>query len=153
MYKDKIIQTIVFIGAVLSIIAIFLPIYEMSYPALSIVDTESIYDDYRSRGNELLALIFMLAPASATLVIILKKKIPVIILGAIQCILWVIVGLIEESLIKSINLTPNIIQITYGIAFYLGLVGAVLIILGGIAAVATEAFVESDEDSTIDNDF
>ncbi len=153
MYKDKIIQTIVFIGAVLSIIAIFLPIYEMSYSALSIVDTESIYDDYRSRGNELLALIFMLAPASATLVIILKKKIPVIILGAIQCILWVIVGLIEESLIKSINLTPNIIQITYGIAFYLGLVGAVLIILGGIAAVATEAFVESDEDSTIDNDF
>lgn len=153
MYKDKIIQTIVFIGAVLSIIAIFLPIYEMSYPALSIVDTESIYDDYRSRGNELLALIFMLAPATATLAIILKKKIPVIILGAIQCILWVIVGLIEESLIKSINLTPNIIQITYGIAFYLGLVGAVLIILGGIAAVATEAFVEPDEDSTIDNDF
>ena len=152
MYKDKIIQTIVFIGAVLSIIAIFLPIYEMSYSALSIVDTESIYDDYRSRGNELLALIFMLAPANATLAIILKKKIPVIILGAIQCILWVIVGLIEESLIKSINLTSNI-QITYGIAFYLGLVGAVLIILGGIAAVATEAFVESDEDSTIDNDF
>lgn len=152
MYKDKIIQTIVFIGAVLSIIAIFLPIYEMSYSALSIVDTESIYDDYRSRCNELLALIFMLAPATATLAIILKKKIPVIILGAIQCILWVIVGLIEESLIKSINLTSNI-QITYGIAFYLGLVGAVLIILGGIAAVATEAFVESDEDSTIDNDF
>ena len=152
MYKDKIIQTIVFIGAVLSIIAIFLPIYEMSYSALSIVDAESIYDDYRSRGNELLALIFMLAPANATLAIILKKKIPVIILGAIQCILWVIVGLIEESLIKSINLTSNI-QITYGIAFYLGLVGAVLIILGGIAAVATEAFVESDEDSTIDNDF
>lgn len=152
MYKDKIIQTIVFIGAVLSIIAIFLPIYEMSYSALSIVDTESIYDDYRSRGNELLALIFMLTPASATLAIILKKKIPVIILGAIQCILWVIVGLIEESLIKSINLTSNI-QITYGIAFYLGLVGAVLIILGGIAAVATEAFVEPNEDSTIDNDF
>ena len=152
MYKDKIIQTIVFIGAVLSIIAIFLPIYEMSYSALSIVDAESIYDDYRSRGNELPALIFMLAPASATLAIILKKKFPVIILGAIQCILWVIVGLIEESLIKSINLTSNI-QITYGIAFYLGLVGAVLIILGGIAAVATEAFVESDEDSTIDNDF
>jgi len=152
MYKDKIIQTIVFIGAVLSIIAIFLPIYEMSYSALSIVDAESIYDDYRSRGNELLALIFMLAPANATLAIILKKKIPVIILGAIQCILWVIVGLIEESLIKSINLTSNI-QITYGIAFYLGLVGAVLIILGGIAAVATEAFIESDEDSTIDNDF
>lgn len=74
MYKDKIIQTIVFIGAVLSIIAIFLPIYEMSYSALSIVDAESIYDDYRSRGNELLALIFMLAPASATLAIILKKK-------------------------------------------------------------------------------
>lgn len=94
----------------------------------------------------------MVAPASATLAIILKKKIPVIILGAIQCILWVIVGLIEESLIKSINLTPNI-QITYGIAFYLGLVGAVLIILGGIAAVATEAFVEPNEDSTIDNDF
>lgn len=152
MYKDKIIQTIVFIGAVLSIIAIFLPIYEMSYSALSIVDAESIYDDYRSRGNELLALIFMLAPANATLAIMLKKKIPVIILGAIQCILWVIVGLIEESLIKSINLTSNI-QITYGIAFYLGLVGAVLIILGGIAAVATEAFVESDKDSTIDNDF
>ena len=152
MYKDKIIQTIVFIGAVLSIIAIFLPIYEMSYPALSIVDAVSIYDDYRSRDNELLALIFMLAPASATLAIMLKKKIPVIILGAIQCILWVIVGLIEESLIKSINLTSNI-QITYGIAFYLGLVGAVLIILGGIAAVATEAFVESDKDSTIDNDF
>ena len=152
MYKDKIIQTIVFIGAVLSIIAIFLPIYEMSYSALSIVDAESIYDDYRSRGNELLALIFMLAPSTATLAIMLKKKIPVIILGAIQCILWVIVGLIEESLIKSINLTSNI-QITYGIAFYLGLVGAVLIILGGIAAVATEAFVESDEDSTIDNDF
>ena len=152
MYKDKIIQTTVFIGAVLSIIAIFLPIYEMSYPALSIVDTESIYDDYRSRGNELLALIFMLAPTSATLAIMLKKKIPVIILGAIQCILWVIVGLIEESLIKSINLTSNI-QITYGIAFYLGLVGAVLIILGGIAAVATEAFIEPDEDSTIDNDF
>lgn len=152
MYKDKIIQTTVFIGAVLSIIAIFLPIYEMSYSALSIVDAESIYDDYRSRGNELLALIFMLAPASATLAIMLKKKIPVIILGAIQCILWVIVGLIEESLIKSINLTSNI-QITYGIAFYLGLVGAVLIILGGIAAVATEAFVESDKDSTIDNDF
>ena len=108
MYKDKIIQTIVFIGAVLSIIAIFLPIYEMSYPALSIVDAVSIYDDYRSRGNELLALIFMVAPASATLAIILKKKIPVIILGAIQCILWVIVGLIEESLIKSINLTSNI---------------------------------------------
>ena len=124
----------------------------MSYTALSIVDTESIYDDYRSRGNELLALIFMLAPAAATLAIILKKKIPVIILGAIQCILWVIVGLIEESLIKSINLTSNI-QITYGIAFYLGLVGAVLIILGGIAAVATEAFIEPDEDSTIDNDF
>ena len=152
MYKDKIIQTTVFIGAVLSIIAIFLPIYEMSYPALSIVDTESIYDDYRSRGNELQALIFMLVPANATLAIILKKKIPVIILGAIQCILWVIVGLIEESLIKSINLTSNI-QITYGIAFYLGLVGAVLIILGGIAAVATEAFIEPDEDSTIDNDF
>lgn len=152
MYKDKIIQTIVFIGAVLSIIAIFLPIYEMSYSALSIVDAVSIYDDYRSRDNELLALIFILAPASATLAIILKKKIPVIILGAIQCILWVIVGLIEESLIKSINLTSNI-QITYGIAFYLGLVGAVLIILGGITAVATEAFVEPDEDSTIDNDF
>lgn len=152
MYKDKIIQTIVFMGAVLSIIAIFLPIYEMNYSALSIVDAVSIYDDYRSRGNELLALIFMLAPANATLAIILKKKIPVIILGAIQCILWVIVGLIEESLIKSINLTSNI-QITYGIAFYLGLVGAVLIILGGIAAVATEAFVEPNEDSTIDNDF
>jgi putative ethanolamine utilization protein eutH len=152
MYKDKIIQTIVFIGAVLSIIAIFLPIYEMSYSALSIVDAVSIYDDYRSRCNELLALIFMLAPATATLAIILKKKVPVIILGAIQCILWVIVGLIEESLIKSINLTSNI-QITYGIAFYLGLVGAVLIILGGIAAVATEAFVEPNEDSTIDNDF
>lgn len=152
MYKDKIIQTIVFIGAVLSIIAIFLPIYEMSYSALSIVDAVSIYDDYRSRGNGLLALIFMLAPATATLAIILKKKVPVIILGAIQCILWVIVGLIEESLIKSINLTSNI-QITYGIAFYLGLVGAVLIILGGITAVATEAFVEPDEDSNIDNDF
>lgn len=107
MYKDKIIQTTVFIGAVLSIIAIFLPIYEMSYTALSIVDTESIYDDYRSRGNELQALIFMLAPATATLAIMLKKKIPVIILGAIQCILWVIVGLIEESLIKSINLTKS----------------------------------------------
>lgn len=152
MYKNRIIQTVILVGAVLSIIAIFLPIYEMSYPALSIVYAESIYDDYRSRGNELLALIFMLAPATATLAIILKKKIPVIILGAIQCILWVIVGLIEESLKKSINLTPDI-QITYGIAFYLGLVGAVLIILGGIAAVATEAFVESDEDSTIDNDF
>ncbi|MBF1177757.1 MAG: recombinase [[Eubacterium] sulci] len=152
MYKNRIIQTVILVGAVLSIIAIFLPIYEMSYPALSIVDAVSIYDDYRSRDNELLALIFMLAPASATLAIILKKKIPVIILGAIQCILWVIVGLIEESLIKSINLTSNI-QITYGIAFYLGLVGAVLIILGGITAVATEAFVESDEDSTIDNDF
>lgn len=152
MYKNRIIQTVILVGAVLSIVAIFLPIYEMSYPALSIVDAVSIYDDYRSRGNELLALIFMLAPATATLAIILKKKIPVIILGAIQCILWVIVGLIEESLIKSINLTPDI-QITYGIAFYLGLVGAVLIILGGITAVATEAFVESDEDSTIDNDF
>ncbi len=152
MYKNRIIQTVILVGAVLSIVAIFLPIYEMSYPALSIVDAVSIYDDYRSRGNELLALIFMLAPASATLAIILKKKIPVIILGAIQCILWVIVGLIEESLMKSINLTPDI-QITYGIAFYLGLVGAVLIILGGISAVATEAFVESDEDSTIDNDF
>ena len=152
MYKNRIIQTVILVGAVLSIIAIFLPIYEMSYPALSIVDAVSIYDDYRSRGNELLALIFMVAPASATLAIIFKKKIPVIILGAIQCILWVIVGLIEESLIKSINLTPNI-QITYGIAFYLGLVGAVLIVLGSIAAVATEAFVEFDEDSTIDNDF
>lgn len=152
MYKNRIIQTVILVGAVLSIIAIFLPIYEMSYPALSIVDAVSIYDDYRSRGNELLALIFMLAPATATLAIILKKKVLVIILGAIQCILWVIVGLIEESLIKSINLTSNI-QITYGIAFYLGLVGAVLIILGGITAVATEAFVESDEDSTIDNDF
>ena len=42
MYKDKIIQTIVFIGAVLSIIAIFLPIYEMSYSALSIVDAVSL---------------------------------------------------------------------------------------------------------------
>ena len=98
-------------------------------------------------------LALQLYPASETaLAIMLKKKIPVIILGAIQCILWVIVGLIEESLIKSINLTSNI-QITYGIAFYLGLVGAVLIILGGIAAVATEAFIEPDEDSTIDNDF
>ena len=152
MYKNRIIQTVILVGAVLSIVAIFLPIYEMSYPALSIVDAVSIYDDYRSRGNELLALIFMLAPATATLAIILKKKIPVIILGAIQCILWVIVGLIEESLMKSINLTPDI-QITYGIAFYLGLVGAVLIILGGITAVATEAFVVPDEDSTIDNDF
>ena len=152
MYKNRIIQTVILVGAVLSIIAIFLPIYEMSYPALSIVYAESIYDDYRSRGNELLALIFMLAPATATLAIILKKKVPVIMLGAIQCILWVIVGLIEESLIKSINLTSNI-QITYGIAFYLGLVGAVLIILGGITAVATEAFVEPNEDSTIDNDF
>ena len=80
MYKNRIIQTVILVGAVLSIIAIFLPIYEMSYSALSIVDTESIYDDYRSRGNELLALIFMVAPASATLAIILKKKIPVIIL-------------------------------------------------------------------------
>lgn len=153
MYKNKIIQTVVLVGAVLSIISVFLPLYKINYLNLPLKASESIYESYRSRGDIALTMIFMVAPALAGLSILLKKKIPVIviILGSIQCVLWGITGALVAELIKKPHQSYDL-HISYGLGFYLGVIGALLIIGGAVATVVTKAYIEPNDDDTLAND-
>ena len=80
-------------------------------------------------------MIFLAAPILATVFVALKKRIPVILLGLLQCGLWALLTSTFKDEFKGVQVTFG-----YGAGYYVGLIGAVLIVLGGIIAIATKAF-------------
>ena len=132
MDKNKRIQIIVIAGFVLTIISLFLTLYKASFMDKNISD--SIFNAYKSQGRTATTLIFIIAPALATLFVLLKKKIPVIVFGLLQCCLWALLtSTFKEQLGSGV-------KFSYGIGFYIGLIGAIIIVAGGIYAVVTKAF-------------
>ena len=80
-------------------------------------------------------MLFLAAPILATIFVLLKKRIPVIIFGLLQCGLWALLTSTFKDKFKGVNVT-----FSYGAGYYVGLIGAVIIVLGGIIAIATKAF-------------
>ena len=125
MDKNKRVQLIVIVGLVLTIISLFLTLYKASFLGENVSD--SIYNAYKSQGRTGTVFLFVL----------LKKRIPVIIFGLLQCGLWALLTSTFKDEFKGYK-----VEFSYGPGFYVGLIGAIVIVVGGIVAVATKAFKE-----------
>lgn len=83
MDKNKKVQVIVLAGLILTVIAIFLTLYKATVAGESVSD--SIFSAYHDQGRTGLILLFLGAPILAGIFVLLKKRIPVIIFGLLQC--------------------------------------------------------------------
>ena len=135
MDKNKRVQLIVIVGLVLTIISLFLTLYKASFLGENVSD--SIYNAYKSQGRTGTVFLFLIAPILATLFVLLKKRIPVIIFGLLQCGLWALLTSTFKDEFKGYK-----VEFSYGPGFYVGLIGAIVIVVGGIVAVAPKAFKE-----------
>lgn len=135
MDKNKRVQLIVIVGLVLTIISLFLTLYKASFLGENVSD--SIYNAYKNQGRTGTVFLFLIAPILATLFVLLKKRIPVIIFGLLQCGLWALLTSTFKYEFKGYK-----VEFSYGPGFYVGLIGAIVIVVGGIVAVATKAFKE-----------
>jgi len=133
MDKNKKVQIIVLAGLVLTVIALFLTLYKATFLGQNVSD--SIFNAYNKQGKTGLNMLFLAAPILATIFVLLKKRIPVIIFGLLQCGLWALLTSTFKDKFKDVNVT-----FSYGAGYYVGLIGAVIIVLGGIIAIATKAF-------------
>lgn len=133
MDKNKKVQIIVLAGLVLTVIALFLTLYKATFLGQNVSD--SIFNAYSKQGKTGLNMLFLAAPILATIFVLLKKRIPVIIFGLLQCGLWALLTSTFKDKFKGVNVT-----FSYGAGYYVGLIGAVIIVLGGIIAIATKAF-------------
>lgn len=133
MDKNKKVQIIVLAGLVLTVIALFLTLYKATFLGQNVSD--SIFNAYNKQGKTGLNMLFLAAPILATIFVLLKKRIPVIIFGLLQCGLWALLTSTFKDEFKGVNVT-----FSYGAGYYVGLIGAVIIVLGGIIAIATKAF-------------
>lgn len=137
MNKNKCVQLMVFTGLVLTVISLFLTLYHASFLGQSVSD--SIFNAYNDQERPELCLLFLGAPILATLFILLKKRIPVIIFGLLQCGVWALLTSVFKSEFDEYGYN---VVFNYGPAYYVGWVAAVLIVLAGIVAIATRAFKE-----------
>lgn len=135
MDKNKKVQIIVLAGLVLTVIALFLTLYKASFLGQNVGD--SIFNAYSKQGKTGYIMLFLASPILASVFVLLKKRIPVIIFGLLQCGLWALLTSTFKDQFKGIKVT-----FSYGAGFYVGLLGAVIILLGGIIAIATGAFKE-----------
>ena len=135
MDKNKKVQIIVLAGLVLTVVALFLTLYKASFLGENVSD--SIFNAYNKEGKTGNIMLFLASPILASVFVLLKKRIPVIIFGLLQCGLWALLTSTFKDQFKGGNVTFN-----YGAGFYVGLLGAVIIFLGGIIAIATGAFKE-----------
>ena len=135
MDKNKKVQIIVLAGLVLTVIALFLTLYKASFLGQNVSD--SIFNAYSMQGKTGYIMLFLASPILASVFVLLKKRIPVIIFGLLQCGLWALLTSTFKDQFKGIKVT-----FSYGAGFYVGLLGAVIILLGGIIAIATGAFKE-----------
>ncbi|ETJ99425.1 hypothetical protein HMPREF0378_0223 [Eubacterium nodatum ATCC 33099] len=135
MDKNKKVQIIVLAGLVLTVIALFLTLYKASFLGQNVSD--SIFNAYSKQGKTGYIVLFLASPILASVFVLLKKRIPVIIFGLLQCGLWALLTSTFKDQFKGIKVT-----FSYGAGFYVGLLGAVIILLGGIIAIATGAFKE-----------
>lgn len=133
MDKNKKVQIIVLAGLVLTVIALFLTLYKATFLGQNVSD--SIFNAYNKQGKTGWNMLFLAAPILATIFVLLKKRIPVIIFGLLQCVLWAFLTSTFKDEFKGVNVT-----FSYGAGYYVGLIGAVIIVLGGIIAIATKAF-------------
>ena len=118
MDKNKRVQLIVIVGLVLTIISLFLTLYKASFLGENVSD--SIYNAYKSQGRTGTVFLFLIAPILATL------------FG-----LWALLTSTFKDEFKGYK-----VEFSYGPGFYVGLIGAIVIVVGGIVAVATKAFKE-----------
>ena len=135
MDKNRKVQIIVLAGLVLTVVALFLTLYKASFLGENVSD--SIFNAYNKQGKTGYITLFLASPILASVFVLLKKRIPVIIFGLLQCGLWALLTSTFKDQFKGGNVTFN-----YGAGFYVGLLGAVIIFLGGIIAIATGAFKE-----------
>lgn len=133
MDKGKKAQIIVLAGLALTVIALFLTLYKAKFMGTTYSD--SIYNAYSKQGKTGLVFLFLAAPIIASLFILLKKRIPVIIFGVLQCGLWALLTKTFKDEFANVTL-----DFSYSSGYYVGLIGAILIVLGGIFAIATKAF-------------
>ncbi len=132
MDKNKKVQVIVLAGLILTVIAIFLTLYKATVAGESVSD--SIFSAYHDQGRTGLILLFLGAPILAGIFVLLKKRIPVIIFGLLQCGLWALMA----STFKDQGVDS--VDFSYGPGFYIGLLAAVIIVVGGIISIATKEF-------------
>ena len=99
--------------------------------------SDSIFNAYKDQGKTGYTMLFLGAPLLASIFVLLKKRIPVIIFGLLQCGLWALLTSTFKNQFKGGTVTFE-----YGAGFYVGLLGAVIILVGGIMAIATKAFKE-----------
>lgn len=135
MDKNKKVQVVVLAGLVLTIIALFLTLYKVTFMGKDVSD--SIFNAYKDQGKTGYTMLFLVAPLLASIFVLLKKRIPVIIFGLLQCGLWALLTSTFKGQFKGATVTFE-----YGTGFYVGLLGAVIILVGGIMAIATKAFKE-----------
>lgn len=135
MDKNRKVQIIVLAGLVLTVVALFLTLYKASFLGENVSD--SIFNAYNKQGKTGYIMLFLASPILASVFVLLKKRIPVIIFGLLQCGLWALLTSTFKDQFKGIKVT-----FSYGAGFYVGLLGAVIILLGGIIAIATGAFKE-----------
>ena len=133
MDKNKKVQFIVIAGLGLTIVSLFLKIYRASLMGETYSD--SIFHSYSSQGKTGAVFLYLVCPILATLFVLLKKRIPVIIFGLLQCGLWILL----TSTFKD-EFSRYQVDFSFGPGYYLGLLGAVVIVVGGIMAIATKAF-------------
>src|SRR3712207_2495312 len=95
MDKNKKVQFIVLAGLVLTVIAIFLTLYKATVFGETV--TDSIFNAYKSQGKTATILLYLGAPILATLFVFLKKRIPVLIFGLIQCGMWFLLTSVSKS--------------------------------------------------------
>ena len=135
MDKNKKVQIIVLAGLVLTVIALFLTLYKASFLGQNVSD--SIFNAYSKQGKTGYIMLFLASPILASVFVLLKKRIPVIIFGLLQCGLWALLTSTFKDEFKGYK-----VEFSYGPGFYVGLIGAIVIVVGGIVAVATKAFKE-----------
>lgn len=139
MDKNKKVQIIVLAGLVLTVIALFLTLYKASFLGQNVGD--SIFNAYSKQGKTGYIMLFLASPILASVFVLLKKRIPVIIFGLLQCGLWALLTSTFKDTFKD-QFKGIKVTFSYGAGFYVGLLGAVIILLGGIIAIATGAFKE-----------
>ena len=103
MDKNKKVQIIVLAGLVLTVIALFLTLYKATFLGQNVSD--SIFNAYNKQGKTGLNMLFLAAPILATIFVLLKKRIPVIIFGLLQCGLWALLTSTFKDKFKGVNVT------------------------------------------------
>lgn len=78
MDKNKKVQVVVLAGLVLTVIALFLTLYKVTFMGKDVSD--SIFNAYKDQGKTGYTMLFLVAPLLASIFVLLKKRIPVIIL-------------------------------------------------------------------------